>query len=217
MKTEIYTSLLEKLASVDKKAFVPGEQVGQPQVDPMTGMPIDPATGMPIDPATGMPIDPAMMEQMMAGGGAMPPGAMPPDPSMGGMPPGAMPTDPSMGGMPPEVPAPSEGGGSETGTGAPATVDDLAILEERVSGLEDVIEDLVDTIEALGGKKLSDAKVDAASSGSSAEPAEAVPAAPAVPGPFGSSAGEALAAINPGATGATLNNLMGRLSELKAV
>lgn len=233
-----YDSLLEKFSAIKKEAFVPGEQVGaaaggMPPIDPATGIPIDPMTGMPIDPAMmggaggmpPMPMDPSMMGG--GGGGAMPPGAdpaamggMPMDPAaMGGMPPvdpaTGMPMDPAMmGGMPPEAaPAPAEGG--EAGTGAPATVDELAVIEERITGLEDIIEDLVDTIEALGGKKLSDAKVESAAAPDDAAGAE-VPAQPGLPGPLAPGASDALAMINPGATGNTLNNLMGKLGELRA-
>ena len=209
MPDDKYNELLKML---HKEAFVPGGEIGQP----------------PVDPATGMPIDPAMMEQMMggAGGGGMPPGmpmdpsmmgAPPMDPAMGGMPPGmppGMPMDPSMMGAPPPGPeAPAEE--APAGSGAPATADDLAVLEERITGLEDMIEDLVDTIDALGGKKSAEAKADAAQA---PDPAGAAAAAvpTAVPGPLGGGAGMALSSVRPEASGNVLNNLMSRLSDMRA-
>jgi len=231
MQDSTYDSLISRLK---KQAFVPGDQVGQPPVDPATGLPVDPATGMPIDPSTGMPIDPAMLEQMMGGAGGMPPG-MPMDPAAGGMPPG-MPMDPAAMGMPPGMPMdpaamgmppgmdpaamgmPPEAPPAEeppAGSGATASSDDLAVLEERITGLEDIIEDLVGTIEALGGKKLADAKSESAQAQEAV--AEAAPEQPQIPGPFGGGAAGALSAINPGASGSVLNNLLGRLGELKAV
>lgn len=203
---------LDALDRLEKKSFVPGSEVGGGggAVDPMTGLPVDPATGMPIDPATGMPIDPAMLEQLMGGGGGMPPG-MPMGPAMGGMPPG-VPMDPSMGGMPPGMPAdPSMGGGPEGGGASP---DDMAILEERLKSLEDVVQELVGVLETQGSQ------VDKSAAGEPVGMSQGDPAVdmgqPAMPGPYGSGANDVLATINPdpdATTGElirTLNKLSGR-------
>jgi len=180
----IYSTALDTLDRLEKKAFLPADQVNPP-ADPamMAG-----GGAPPMDPNM---VDPAMM----AGGGAPPmdpnmmdPNMMDPnmmDPNMiasmmaGGMPPAPQ------GDAPPPVAAPDPAaGGAVSGEGVPK-MEDIAILEDRIAGLEDIISDLVNTMDAFGSAV--EAKGDEAESGqpsSDGELAEPM-GSPSAPGPLG--------------------------------
>lgn len=201
-----FDEVLKGLRSLTKQAFVPAEQLAQPlvPVDPATGMPMGPSMMMapagapPMDPSmAGIP--PEMLAAAMAGGGA------PMDPSMaGGMPPPGMPAGPGMAGMPMDpsmmaAPAPAPAPApAEPAESTPATIADISILEERLKGLESVIESLVDTMDKLGANLPSGAK-QAESGGDSApgEPEGGAPAAMQVPGPYGTQTSQMLASVMP--------------------
>jgi len=157
---------LQKLAALDKQSFMPADQLGAAGQPPMDPAMMDPAMGgMP----PGMPMDPSMM-------------APPMDPSMGGMPP----MDPAMmaemmgGGMPPAAPAPAapaEGGAQ------PATMDDVAVIEERLTSLENLMKDMIDAMDQFGAsvKAQPEGGQSQQAQGESVEPM----GKPVMPGPFG--------------------------------
>ena len=200
----------ELLRQHEKKAFVPGEEVGQ----------MPPGGAPPIDPATGMPMDPAMM-------GGMPPGMPPMDPAMmGGQPPmdPAM-MDPSMGGMPPMPPemagmpmpmesappaveeAPAEGQ-------EPVSPERMEQLEDQVEELEKTIMDLLDMVEK--SKSLMPDEPGAEEPGAAPGAVQQDMAGLAQPmgGPMGPGAATALQQVRPGEA-ASPNALSGLLNRLQ--
>jgi hypothetical protein len=211
-------SALIALGRLEKQAFVPGSEVGG-AVDPATGLPVDPATGMPMDPATGMPIDPAtgMPVDPAAMGGA-PPGM---DPAAGGMPPppmdpamaGGMPPDPAMMGAPPPMdpamaPPPVAAEASAEGP-APATMDDVAVVEERVTAVESMMKELIDLVDSLGANKEGEA-AEAEAAAAAAPEAEAG----GVPGPLGGGGADALSQLSYGGSPDSMNRVLGKLQQV---
>jgi len=200
-----FDNALSKLASLEKGAFVPGEELGPQGMDPAMMAGMDPAAmgGMPpgMDPSMMAPADPSM--------GGMPPGM---DPAAMGMPPGMDPA--MMGGMPPPAAAPAAAPAapapSDDPSARPATMSDISLIEERLKGLEGIMKEMMDVMDSFGAHTSEKAKADAS--------AEAAPStgAPAMPGPFGSGAGAAMGVVRPYDANKP-DNLIRTLNKLKDV
>lgn len=211
------TAALDALSRLEKKSFVPAQEVTAPMDPAMMGMPMDPSMGGAV------PMDPSMMAP------PGPAGAMPVDPSM--MAPAAAPAvDPSMvdpaalaaAGVdpsmmaPPAAPAPA----AEPDPSGPASMADISVLEERMAGYESLLKDMINAIDALGGKVSAEQVPEKVPDGNAPEadtmgvPADAV----AMPGPYGGNAGKALGAIrsNPTDNPDKLLALLGKLNEVRA-
>jgi len=160
--------LIKKAEQLYKDAFIPPEQVaamaaGVPAMDPaaaMGGVPAGPG-GMPPPPGSAPPMDPAMMAAMGGGGMPMDPAMMA---AMGGG--GGMPMDPSM--MDPSMMAPPEGdllppeikeaikdavreAISEGKDGGKKEEGAEEGIDERIAALEDIVGQLVQQIQEMGG------------------------------------------------------------------